>query len=83
MLLAAYAAYEVGSAAYDVYNAGKTLLDRGASRKEKTVTVGLAAASLMGPGGGYTAAGHGLGKLLGEGAELIGRAGPRPQSPIA
>ena len=55
--LAAYEVYEIGSSVYDVYQAGKTLADPNASRREKITMVGLAAAGVFLPGGGYTAAG--------------------------
>ena len=47
-------ACELGSGVYDVYQAETTLRDPNASKMEKTVAVGLAAAGLFLPGGGYT-----------------------------
>ena len=57
LLLAAWAVYEVGSAAYDVYTAGATLLDPKATRAEKSIAVGGAILSIAAPGGGYGTAG--------------------------
>jgi RHS repeat-associated protein len=89
IVAAAWAAYEIGGAAYDLYRAGKTLLDSRTSGSEKAITVGLAALSIFGPGGGYTgavgltskaAAREALGELGVEGAQrsaanrAIGRA---------
>ena len=50
-------ACELGSGVYDVYQAATTLRDPNASNTEKTATVGLAAAGIFLPGGGYSAAG--------------------------
>jgi hypothetical protein len=55
LLVAAWGVYEIGSAAYDIYNALRTLVDPCASAGVKVVVVGLAAASVFGPGGGFTA----------------------------
>lgn len=51
----AWALYESVSAAYDVYRAGKTVLDPAASAGKKIGSVALAAVGLVAPGGGYTA----------------------------
>jgi RHS repeat-associated protein len=75
LVAAAWAAYEIGGAAYDVYNAANALANRSLSRTEKLTTVGLAAASVFGPGAGFTAGARTVSKVIGEGAELIGRAG--------
>jgi RHS repeat-associated protein len=50
-----WALYEAGSAAYDVYQAYKTLRDPNASITLKTAMVSAATASVFGPGGGTTA----------------------------
>jgi RHS repeat-associated protein len=55
VLGAAWAAFEIGSAAYDAYNAVRTVFSD-ASVGEKVGTVALAAASFALPGGGYTGA---------------------------
>lgn len=62
MLAAAWAIYEVGSAAYDIYNAGKTLADSNANSTEKSVAAGGAILSIVAPGGGYGTAGKALTK---------------------
>jgi uncharacterized protein RhaS with RHS repeats len=85
----AWALYEAVSGAYDIYKAAKAVADPSASVGEKALTVGLAALSAFGPGGGYTgavglatkgAARDALGQLGVEGAQraaanrAIGRA---------
>ena len=62
---AAWLIYEVGGGLYDIYNAGKTVLDPDASTAEKGVSVGLAALSVIGPGGGYSAAEKGASRVIG------------------
>ena len=54
IIAAAWALYEVGSAAYDSYQAYKTLRDPNASDMQKTAMVAAATASIFGPGGGGT-----------------------------
>jgi RHS repeat-associated protein len=54
---AAWALYELASGAYDAVTAVRTMMDRNATAGEKFTTVGLAAASIGLPGGGYTAVG--------------------------
>ena len=61
---AAWALYELGSTAYDVYQAAKTLRDPNASRVEKTAMVAAAAYGIFGPGGGGTAVVKGGSALL-------------------
>jgi len=51
---AAWALYEIGSAAYDSYQAYKTVRDPNASALEKSAMVAAATASVFGPGGGGT-----------------------------
>jgi hypothetical protein len=53
---AAWGVYELVSGAYDLYKAVRTLGDPNSSAREKGITIGLAAISLFGPGGGYTGA---------------------------
>ena len=60
LLLVGWAVYEVGSAAYDIYNAGQTLSDPKATTAEKTIAVGGAIISVAGPGGGYGTVGKGI-----------------------
>lgn len=47
---------EIGLAIYDIYDTGKTLLDPCASAGQKAASVGLLAAGMLLPGGGYSAA---------------------------
>ncbi|MGQ0641019.1 MAG: RHS repeat-associated core domain-containing protein, partial [Gemmatimonadaceae bacterium] len=54
LVAAAWAAYEIGSAAYDVYQAYKTVRDPNASEFAKGAMVAAATASVFGPGGGGT-----------------------------
>jgi hypothetical protein len=61
VLGAAWALYEIGSGAYDAYNAVRTVFSD-ASLGEKATTVGLAAASVFLPGGGYTAGAKAFGR---------------------
>ena len=49
-----WAAYEVGSAIYDVYTAYDTLTDKDASTYDKVTACGGALLSAVAPGGGYT-----------------------------
>lgn len=49
---AAWALYEVGSAAYDVYQAIRTVRDPDASNAMKGAMIAMAAYSVLGPGGG-------------------------------
>ena len=49
-----WAAYEVGSAIYDVYTAYDTLTDKDASTYDKVTACGGAFLSAVAPGGGYT-----------------------------
>jgi hypothetical protein len=69
----AWALYEAASGAYDIYKAAKALADPSTSPGEKAVTVGLAALSVVGPGGGYTGA-VGL-ATKGAARETLGRLG--------
>jgi RHS repeat-associated protein len=48
-----WAAYEIGSAIYDGYQAYKTVSDKNASTAEKTAAVGGVVLSAVLPGGGY------------------------------
>jgi RHS repeat-associated protein len=54
LLALAWAAYEAGSSVYDILNALRTLSDPCASAAAKIFETSLAAAGLIGPGGGYT-----------------------------
>ena len=49
-----WAAYEIGSAIYDVYTAYDTLTDKDASTFDKVTACGGALLSAVAPGGGYT-----------------------------
>ena len=49
-----WAAYEIGSAIYDVYTAYDTLTDKDASTYDKVTACGGALLSAVAPGGGYT-----------------------------
>ena len=49
-----WAAYEIGSAIYDVYTAYDTLTDKDASTFDKVTACGGAFLSAVAPGGGYT-----------------------------
>ncbi|MGB7304140.1 MAG: RHS repeat-associated core domain-containing protein [Burkholderiaceae bacterium] len=51
-----WAAAELALSAYDIYDAGRTVLDKCASYGEKLSAVGLAIAGMAGPGGGYNTA---------------------------
>lgn len=57
VVVGAWALYEAASGWYDVYQAGKTVIDPNASIGKKFTMVGLAALSLGGPGGGWTTLG--------------------------
>ncbi|MGH7562551.1 MAG: RHS repeat-associated core domain-containing protein [Gemmatimonadales bacterium] len=61
--LIAWGIYEVGSGIFDVYSAIKTASDPNASTGQKFATVGLAAAGVLLPGGGYSAGGKLAGRL--------------------
>lgn len=61
--LVAWGVYEVGSGIYEIYNAIRTASDRNASTGQKVATVGLAAAGVLLPGGGYSAGGKLAGRL--------------------
>ena len=50
-----WAAYEVGSAIYDVYTTYSTLVDENATTKDKIIAAGGLVASAFLPGGGYSA----------------------------
>jgi hypothetical protein len=56
-----WGAYEIGSGIYDAYNAVRTVFSD-ASAGEKAATVGLAAASLVLPGDGYSAGARAFGR---------------------
>jgi hypothetical protein len=72
VVAAAWATFEVGSAIADVDAAIDTLGDSGASTFEKLTTTGLAAASILGPGGGY-AAGFRFGRVGGRIAGIFNK----------
>jgi RHS repeat-associated protein len=72
---AIWAAYEVGSGLYDVYSAVRAVSDPRLGTGEKITAVALATVGFLGPGGGLTAGAGNIRRVLGEGADLIGRPG--------
>ena len=74
-LVGAWAVVEIGSAAYDAYNAVRTVFSDDASTREKFVTVGLAAASIPLPGGGYTTIGKRLADDIAKSAAALDKGG--------
>jgi RHS repeat-associated protein len=60
VLLVLWGAYEIGSAIYDIWTAGKTLSDDCASWEEKATAFGGLMAGIILPGGGYGSAGKAL-----------------------
>lgn len=72
LLLAGWAAAEIGLSAYDAYNAYQTANDPGATQLEKSVAVGGFVAGLYAPGGGYGGAGKALvGQSFGKAGTVI------------
>ncbi len=64
VLVAAWAAYEIGSAIYDAYTAYKTVRDPNASQAEKSIAVAGLGASILLPGGGYGTSGKQVAKEI-------------------
>jgi hypothetical protein len=60
----AWAAYEIGSSLYDIYNAAQTVSDSCATNAEKYTAVGGAVLGILAPGGGYGTAGKQVVKEL-------------------
>lgn len=60
LLLAGWAAIEIGLSAYDAYNAYQTVNDPNASSLEKSVSVTGFVAGLAAPGGGYGTVGRSI-----------------------
>ena len=71
LLIAAYAAFEVGLSAYDIYTTADTFIDQNASIGEKAVAGGLFVGGLLAPGGGYSQ----IPKLTEKAKDLVNRAG--------
>jgi len=78
LLVVAWVAFEIGSAAYDAYSAYKTMQDPHATRTDKAIAVGGVLLSAVAPGGGYGTAGKVSKEVVEQASTRIAKHGAEP-----